>query len=95
MAVQRAIDDEVRHLLDDVREVERRDAIALEVRRRIQVVDRVGHAVLDRELDRVHLVAERQVDRLRVADDPRADLRRQVLVLDEVLAARAGRRPPA
>ena len=34
MAVQRAIDDEVRHLLDDVREIERRDAIAFEVRRR-------------------------------------------------------------
>ena len=88
MAVERAIDHELRHLLDHHVEVERRDAIALEVGRRVQEVDRVGHAVLDRELDRVHLVAERQVDRLRVADDARAELGGQVLVLDEVARSR-------
>ena len=49
----------VGHPLDDEIEVVRRDAVALEVGRRIEEVDRVGHAVLDGELDGVHLVAER------------------------------------
>src|SRR6266487_1470993 len=48
-AVQRPVDHEVGHPLHDHIEVERRDAVALEVRRRVQEVDRVGNAVLDRE----------------------------------------------
>ena len=46
LRVERAVDDEPRHLLDDDVEVELGDAIALEVGRRVQEVDRVRHAVL-------------------------------------------------
>ena len=67
-------------------EVVRRDAVALEVGRRVQEIDGVRHAVLHGELDRVHLVAERGVQRLRVADDARAELGREIGVIDEVAA---------
>src|SRR2546430_10912830 len=75
LAVERAIDDELRHLLNRNLEIVRRDAVALEVGRRVEKIDRVRHAVLYGELDRVHLVAERGVQRLRVANDARAELR--------------------
>ena len=80
----RAVDDELRHACRGRHRSSAGDAVALEVGRRVQEVDRVGHAVLDRELDRVHLVAERLVDRLRVADDAVAELRRQIRVVDDV-----------
>src|SRR5687768_3583742 len=67
VGVEGALDYEGGHLFDDMREIEVGDAIPLEVGRRIQIVDRVRHTVLDRKLNRVHLVAERLIDRLRVA----------------------------
>ena len=57
----------------------RRDAVALEVRRGVQEIDRVGHAVLDGELDRVHLVPQRIIQRRRIPDDPGAEVRGQVV----------------
>ena len=45
IGIERAVDHESRHLLHDVREIEIGDAIALEIRRRIEVVDRIRHAV--------------------------------------------------
>src|SRR6202012_4236471 len=47
ISVERAIDDEMRHLLDDMLEIKFGDAIALEVGRGIQEVDGPGHAVFD------------------------------------------------
>ena len=83
--------DEPRHPVEHQVEVVVGDAVAFEVRRRVQEVDRVRHAVLDGELDRVHLVAERLVDRPRVAHDALAELGRQVRVVDDVAALAAGR----
>src|SRR5207247_991800 len=52
-------DDEIAHLFEDPAEVRFFDREAVEVRRGIQPVDRVQLPVADRELDRVHVVAER------------------------------------
>ena len=44
-----------------------RERVDVHVRRRVHEVDRVRHAVADRELHRVHVVAERAHERARVA----------------------------
>src|SRR5260370_14730217 len=86
LAVQRAVNHQPRHFLYDLFEIEFRDAVALEIRRWIQEVDGVGHPVLDGELDGVHFVAQRLVDGLRLFHDARADVWRQVLMVDKVPA---------
>src|SRR5580765_3963208 len=85
-AAERAVNHHRAHLLDAHLEVERRDAIALEVGCRVEEIDRVRHAVFHRELDGVHLVAERVVEGAGVLDDTRAKFRREVAVIDEVAA---------
>ena len=85
-AVERAIDDEVRHLFDDMFEIKFGDAIAFEIGRGIQEVDRPGHAVFDREFDRIHFVAERLIDGACVVHDAGAEIFRKIVVLDEVAA---------
>src|SRR5437870_9400663 len=52
-------DDQIAHLFEDPLEVRFFDREAVEVRRGIQPVDRVQVPVADRELDRVHVVAQR------------------------------------
>src|SRR5438477_8274589 len=52
-------DDEIAHLLEDPLEVRLFDREAVEVRRGIEPVDRVQLPVADRELDRIHVVAQR------------------------------------
>src|ERR1700730_12432494 len=59
LAVQRAVDHQTRHFFHHVLEIEFRDAIAFEIRRGIQEVNGVGHAIFDGELDGVHFVAQR------------------------------------
>src|SRR5580704_17973760 len=54
VAILGAVDHELRHAIDYVAEIKFRDAIALEVWRRVQEIDCVWDAVLDGELDRVH-----------------------------------------
>ncbi len=49
--------------------------------RRIHEVDRVGHAVADGELDRVHVVSEGAHQRARLRDDAGAHVRRQESVV--------------
>ena len=60
---------EVGHLLDAPVEVRRQDAVPVHVRRGVREVDRVRDAVLHGELDRVHVVAERVVERPGVIED--------------------------
>ena len=84
--MQGAVDDQAGHFVDDVFEIKFGDAVALEIRSGIQEIDGVGDSVLDREFDGVHLVAEGLVDRLRVFHDTRAELGRQIVMIDEVLA---------
>src|SRR5207249_4400361 len=67
LVAERICDHQVGHLLEHPAEVVFLDGEVVEVRRRIQEVDRVEHAVLDRELDGVHVVAERLHERARVA----------------------------
>src|SRR2546430_16433562 len=67
-------DDEIAHLLEDPREVVLFDREAIEVRRRVEPVDRVELAVADRELDRVHVVPERVGETDRVQDRTRAQI---------------------
>src|ERR1700675_2435052 len=49
IAVQRAVNHQPRHLFYYLFKIKFRDAVALEIWRRIQEIDGVGHAVLDRE----------------------------------------------
>src|SRR4051812_21401681 len=79
-------DREIGHVLQRPLEVVRRERIDVHVRRRIHEVDRVRDAVAHRELERAHVVAERAHESLRILDVPRAELRREMLVLDEVAA---------
>ena len=83
-------DRHVGHVLHRPLEVVRRERVDVHVRRRIHEVDRVRHAVAHRPLERVHVVAERAHERQRILDDARAELGRQMLVLDEVLALACG-----
>src|SRR6266403_1102454 len=86
LAVQRAVNHQPRHFFHHVLEIKFRDAVALEIRRRIQEVDGVRHTIFNGELDGVHLVAQRLVDGLRIFHNALAELRRQVLVVDKVFA---------
>src|SRR5467141_4689412 len=86
LAVQRAVNHQPRHFLHHVLEIEFRNAVALEIRRGIQEVDGVGYAVFDGELDGIHFVAQRLIDGLRIFHHTRAELRSQVLMVDQVLA---------
>src|SRR6266581_8821217 len=61
-------DDEIAHLLEDPREVVLFYREAVEVRRGIEPIDRVELAVADRELDGVHVVAQRVGEADRVED---------------------------
>ena len=61
--------------VDDPVEVRLADRVQVGVRRRVHEVDRVGNAVLDRELDGVEVVAERAAQRARVALDAREQRR--------------------
>src|SRR5260370_33741412 len=84
LAVQRAVNHQPRHRFYYMLEIEFRNAVTLEIRRWIQEVDGVGHALFDGELDRVHLVAQRLIDGLRIFHDPRPEFRRQVLMVDKI-----------
>src|SRR5437870_1124909 len=86
LAVQGPVDHQPGHFFHHMLEIEFRDAGALEIRRGIQKVDGVGHPAFDGELDGVHFVAQRLVDRLRIFHHARAELRRQVLMVDQVFA---------
>ena len=70
------LDREVRDRVDDPVEVGRAHRVQVGVGRRVHEVDRVRHAVFDRELHGVQVVAERLAERLRVALDPREQLGR-------------------
>src|SRR6202041_4065868 len=59
VALESAVDDQLGHLFDDMPEIKFRDAVALKVGSGIQEIDGVGNPLLDCELDRIHLVAER------------------------------------
>ena len=72
--MQRAINHQTRHLLHHVGKIKFRDAVALEIRCRIQKIDGVRYAVFHRELDGVHLVAQCLVDDLRILHHARAQL---------------------
>src|SRR3984957_20140960 len=74
VALESTVDDQIGHLFDDVAEIKFRDAVALKVGSGIQEIDGVGHALLDCELDRIHLVAERLIDCLRIFHDARTQL---------------------
>src|SRR5256885_17222151 len=52
-------DDEIAHFLEHPLEVRLFDREAIEVRRRVEPVDRVQLPVADRKLDRVHVVTQR------------------------------------
>ena len=67
--MKRAVDHQLRHLIQHHLEVIRRNPVALEIRRGIQKVDRVRHIALDRKLNRVHFVAQRLIDALRILHD--------------------------
>src|SRR5256885_16299640 len=67
-------DDEIAHLLEDPREVVLFDREAIEVRCRVEPIDRVKLTVADRELDRVHVVPERVGETDRVQDRTRAQI---------------------
>src|ERR1700722_6585584 len=74
VALESAVDDQLGHLFDDMPEIKFRDAVALKIGSGIQEIDGVGHALLDCELDRIHLVAERLIDCLRIFHDARTQL---------------------
>src|SRR5215469_17333594 len=50
LSVKRAVDHQSRHFFHDQLKIEFRDAVALKIRRRVQEVNGIGHAVLYREL---------------------------------------------
>ena len=68
------------------------DAIALEIRRGIQEIDGVGHAILHRKFDGVHFIAQREIDGLCVFHDTRAEFGLQVIMFDQVAALLRDRR---
>src|SRR6266404_4756722 len=86
LAVQRAVDHQPRHLFHDVFEIKLRDAVALEIRCRIEEVDGIGHSIFYGELDGVHFVAQRLVDGLRIFHDAGAESRRQIFMVNNVFA---------
>src|SRR5579862_4399205 len=86
VAFESAVDDQLGHLFDDVAEIKFGDTVALKVGSRIQEIDGIGHAVLYRELDRIHFVAKRLIDRLRIFHDARAELCGKISVIDQVAA---------
>src|SRR5215472_17205421 len=86
LSAKSPVDHQSRHLFYDQLKIEFRDAVAFEIRRGIEEVDGIGHAVLYRELDGVHFVPEGLIDGLRVLDDAHAQCRGQVRVVDQVLA---------
>src|SRR3984957_8044774 len=49
--------DQLAHRFDNMPEIKFRDAVALKIGSGIQEIDGVGHALLDCELDRIHLVS--------------------------------------
>src|SRR5579863_5490209 len=67
-SLQRAVHHQPSHLVHNVIEIKFSNAIALEIRRCVEKVNRVRNAMLDLKLDRVHLVAEGLIDSLRVFD---------------------------
>src|SRR5215472_13512714 len=85
LSVKSAVDHQSRHFFHDQLKIEFRDAVALEIRRGIQEVDGIGHAVLYRELDGVHFVPERLIDGLRVLHNAHTEFRRQVSMVNQVL----------
>src|SRR6266567_2086455 len=83
-SIQRAIDHQARHFFYYHVEIKFRDPVALKIRRRIQKINRVRDIALNSKLNGIHLVAERQIDRLRVFHHARAELRRQVFMVHQV-----------
>ncbi len=83
---------EVDHPVDADLEVRREDRVDVHVRRGVGEVDGVGDAILDGELHRVHVVAERLVDLHAVLHDAIVERRREpllLLVVDVTAARRA------
>ena len=82
--LERKPDGEIGHAFDHPLEVVGRERIDIHVRRRIHEIDRVGNAVADRELDRIHVIAERPHEGLRVSDHARTDFGAQVGMIEDV-----------
>ena len=70
--------------LDDPVEILFADGVAVGVGRGVAEVDRVGHAVVDGELDGVKIVAERLIQREHIALDAREQLGRGGRAVDDV-----------
>ena len=84
--MQRSIDHQTSHAVHHMFEIKFGDAVALEIRRRIQEVDGIRYALLDCKLDGVHFVSKRLVDGLRVAHNALAQLWRKIIVVHEIAA---------
>ena len=74
------------HRLDDLVEPERAQDALLEVRHRVHELHGARHVVLDRKLDRTHVVAEGLGDLRRVADAPLLEGGLEVIRVLQVLA---------
>ena len=86
LPLPRCLHREAHHLVHAELPVRVAEAPPVHVGRRVREVDRVGHAVADGELDGVHVVAQRLVDRVRVLDDALLERVGEELPLLHVLA---------